>query len=83
MSDNAVQADKVAAAFGATLKRLREAKSLSQEALAHRAETSQSYLSRLEIGRRSPGLVTICLLAQALEMTPAQLVQAFDTEHRR
>src|SRR5262245_13698490 len=53
-----VASDRDPRAFGTVLRKLREARSLSQEELADRAHTSQSYLSLLEKGLRAPSLVT-------------------------
>ena len=75
-----VASDRVPRAFGATLRALRTARRLSQEELAHRARTSQPYLSLLEKGRRSPSLTTLCLLARGLRMTVVELVAAFERQ---
>ena len=64
------------------LRKLREERNLSQEELAHRARTSQSYLSLLEKGRRSPSLVTLCLLARGLKVSTTELVAAFERQQR-
>jgi transcriptional regulator with XRE-family HTH domain len=51
---------------GRNLARIRNAKGLTQEALAERSGFSQQYLSGLEQGRRNPTIVTLYELAQAL-----------------
>jgi transcriptional regulator with XRE-family HTH domain len=61
-------------AFGARVRRLRLARSLSQEALAERAELHWTYVSGVERGVRNPGLNTIGRLARALGVTPARLL---------
>ena len=48
------------------LKGLREAKRLTQEALAKKAGVSRAYLSRLEMGRHDPPLSMLERLAKAL-----------------
>lgn len=59
--------------FGHTLKRLRLAAGLTQEALAERARVSLRAVSDLERDpRRTPRLDTVTLLADALEVPPAQ-----------
>ncbi len=73
-----VASDPVARAFGAALRHLREQRKLTQEELAHRASTSQSYLSLLEKGRRTPSLATIVLLAKGLRLSATELVRAFE-----
>ena len=60
------------AAFGALLRQLRTAAALSQEALAERAGLSPRGISDLERGvRRTPHLTTVSMLADALELGPA------------
>jgi predicted ATPase/transcriptional regulator with XRE-family HTH domain len=57
--------------FGAVLRQLRTAASLSQEELAERAGVSLRGVSDLERGaRRVPHLTTVRLLADALELGP-------------
>ncbi|MBL8751412.1 MAG: helix-turn-helix transcriptional regulator [Planctomycetes bacterium] len=75
-----VASDPVARAFGAALKQLREQRKLTQEELAHRASTSQSYLSLLEKGRRTPSLATIVLLARGLRLSATELVRAYEQQ---
>ena len=53
---------------------------LSQEELAHRARTNQSYVSLLERGERSPSLTTLELLADALKTSMSSLVKAVERE---
>src|SRR5687768_13481720 len=59
------------ATFGDVLRQLRTAAALSQEALAERAGLSPRGISDLERGvRRSPHLITIRSLADALGLSP-------------
>jgi predicted ATPase/DNA-binding XRE family transcriptional regulator len=59
-------------AFGELLRRHRLSVGLSQEALAERARISTSAVSALERGsRRAPYRETVALLADALQLTPA------------
>jgi DNA-binding XRE family transcriptional regulator len=46
-------------AFAANLRRLRHAKGISQEDLAHEAGVNRSYMSKLEKGASYPGLEII------------------------
>ena len=66
---------KLTRAFGAILRERRTKAGLSQEALAHLAKTQQGYISLMEHGRRSPSLVTLALLAEALNVSMATLVR--------
>jgi transcriptional regulator with XRE-family HTH domain len=61
--------------FAANLRRLRHAKGLSQEDLAHEAEVNRSYMSVLEKGASYPGLEIIGKLAAVLEIEPAELLK--------
>lgn len=58
--------------FGATLRRFREDRGLSQSRLAERAGFDHSYLSRLERGDRSPSRGAVNDLAVALACTDAE-----------
>lgn len=61
---------------GANVRRLRKAKGLSQEALAHEAGMSMRYLAGLERGEENPSLVFLVKLAEALEVEPGALFEA-------
>jgi transcriptional regulator with XRE-family HTH domain len=62
-------------AFAANLRRLRHAKGISQEGLAHEAGINRTYLSKLEKGVSYPGLEIIAKLASVLEVEPAELIR--------
>lgn len=64
----------IKAAFGATLRRVRDRKKFTQEALAAKSGVSVRYLQRLEAGERSPSISTVFRLANALDVTPNILV---------
>jgi transcriptional regulator with XRE-family HTH domain len=61
--------------FAANMRRLRNEKSLSQEALAHKAGMNRSYLARVETRRHYVGLELIEKLAEALEVEPTELLK--------
>jgi len=61
--------------FATNLRRLRNAKELSQEALAHEAGVSRGYLSQLEVGEFYASLKVIGRLAEALNVEPAELLR--------
>jgi transcriptional regulator with XRE-family HTH domain len=61
-------------AFGATVRRFRIAKGLSQERLAEDCGLDRTYISGIERGVRNPGLVNICRLAGALGKAPGELL---------
>jgi transcriptional regulator with XRE-family HTH domain len=61
--------------IGANVKALRIAKGLTQEEFADKSGFSQQYISGLENGRRNPTVVTVYELAQALGVTPLDLLK--------
>lgn len=61
-------------AFGKNLKKLREAKGITQEALAFKSEIARSQVIRFEQGERSPTLSTILALAEGLQVEPKKLL---------
>jgi transcriptional regulator with XRE-family HTH domain len=60
---------------GRNVRRLRLAKGLSQVELADASGFSQQYISMLESGQRSPTVVSVHMLAQALGAAPADLLK--------
>ena len=64
-------------AFGKKMRELREARNLSQEALAWKADSELSQISRMERGIVNAGLSQIFKIAAALEVHPKEL---FDFE---
>lgn len=58
--------------FGATLKRFRETRRVSQSKLAERAGFDHSYVSRLESGARTPTRDAVQQLSDALELERQQ-----------
>lgn len=58
---------------GANVRRLRKARGLSQEGLAHEAGVSMRYLAGLERGEENPSLKVLVKLAEALKVSPAAL----------
>lgn len=66
------------ASFGDTLRRLRQAAGLSQEALAERARMSAAAVGALERGeRRRPYPSTLTALAEALSLSPVERAALF------
>lgn len=61
--------------FAANLRRLRNAKGMSQDDLAYEAEMSRSYLSQLEKGAFYASLKIIGRLANALNVEPAEFLR--------
>jgi transcriptional regulator with XRE-family HTH domain len=61
--------------FAANLRRLRNAKGVSQDELAHEAKVSRSYLSQLEKGTFYASLNVVGRLSEALGVEPAELLK--------
>lgn len=68
-------------AFAIVLKRNREAKQLSKQALSQKAGLHQTYVGMIERGMSNPSLDTASALAEALEIPFAKLVE--ETEKYR
>jgi transcriptional regulator with XRE-family HTH domain len=66
--------------FSRVLKSLRNAKKISQEKLAELSGLDRSYVSLLERGLRQPSLETIFLIAEALEISPAEVVRRVEKD---
>jgi transcriptional regulator with XRE-family HTH domain len=73
--DNSLQSVDINANFAEQLKRLREARGLSQEELAFRSGLDRTYISQLERGLKSPTLNTLADVARCLNVGPAELLR--------
>jgi transcriptional regulator with XRE-family HTH domain len=60
--------------FGEALKRLREKRGMTQEALAHEAGITSSYAGQVERGQRVPSLTIVLKIARALGVRPGELI---------
>lgn len=77
-------------AFGSRVRALREERGLSQEAMAERGSFHWTYVSGVERGRRAPSLDVVGRIAEALDVSPAELFAplkgryqaVFRTSHR-
>jgi len=61
--------------FARNLRKFRQAKGLSQEALAHEAEVDRTYISALERGLYSATITMVDRLATVLGVEPGALLQ--------
>ncbi|WP_430425633.1 helix-turn-helix transcriptional regulator [Phenylobacterium sp.] len=57
------------------MRRLRQARGMTQEQLAHDAQLDLTYVGGIERGRRNPSLLAMARLAAALGAEPADLVR--------
>ena len=60
--------------FGAKLRALRKSQRMTQEGLAAKAGCDVSYVGQIERGKRSPTLLVLYSLAEALEIRPSEIV---------
>lgn len=63
------------ATFGQNVREARQAAGLSQEALGLRTGVHPTEITRLETGRRNPGLLTIVRVAGGLAVPAADLLR--------
>jgi transcriptional regulator with XRE-family HTH domain len=61
--------------LGTTLKRFREAKGLSQDALARKARITREYVNKLEAGRYDPTVGVLKRIAKALGVPVTELLE--------
>ena len=61
--------------FGAAVRKLRQAIGISQEQLAEKTGIHRTYIGGIERGERNPTLLMIHRIAEALEVTPASLLE--------
>jgi len=61
--------------FGEKIRRLRDAREWTQIYLSVHTGLSRTFISDLELGRKEPCLKSIEILAQAFEVTVAELMK--------
>ena len=61
------------AAFGRTMRAVRNRRGASQESLALQCGLDRTYISGIERGTRNPSLTNILKIAAALDVHPAEL----------
>jgi transcriptional regulator with XRE-family HTH domain len=69
--------------FGDAMRRMRENRGLTQEALAHEAGITSSYAGQVERGQRVPSLTVILKIARALKVDAGELLSVFSYEATR
>jgi transcriptional regulator with XRE-family HTH domain len=60
-------------ALGAAVRRLRESRGLSMEAVAYRSGVTLNTITRLELAQSEPGWMTVRKVAAALEVPLSEL----------
>ncbi|AJY03035.1 helix-turn-helix transcriptional regulator [Burkholderia sp. SIMBA_043] len=66
-------------AFGEVLRELRTARKATQESLGYAAGLDRTYISMLELGQKSPTLVTMLALCGALQISFGELARRLET----
>lgn len=67
--------DRLVTDLGQAIRKRRQAKNISQEALAEIADFDRTYISLLERGERNPSFTNLCRVAAALGVTPSELLK--------
>lgn len=60
--------------FGKRVRKFRLEKDLSQEELAHEADSNRTYISDVERGTRNPSIIVVERIAQALDKSIGELL---------
>ena len=60
--------------FGKRVRKARKAKGLSQEELAHDADSNRTYISDVERGTRNPSIEAVERIARALDVSMGSLL---------
>ncbi|MGA7676138.1 MAG: helix-turn-helix transcriptional regulator [Rhizomicrobium sp.] len=60
---------------GTNVRRLRQARGLTQEEVAFRSGIDLTYLGGIERGRRNPSLLVMVRIAKALSVQPTDLLK--------
>lgn len=67
--------------FGEVLKDLRNARGLSQEALANDSDLDRSFISMLERGLKQPTISTLFSLSKSLSTKPSQIIKLTEEKY--
>lgn len=72
------QKRKISIEVGNRIKYFRRLRTVSQEELALQANLNPAYFGQVERGEKCPTIDTLCKIAGALGVSPAQLLQTVD-----
>ena len=70
-------------AFGDAIRELRRRRGISQEQLGYDSGLHRTYVGGIERGERNPSLQNILRIAEALEVSPAELMATAERNWRR
>ncbi len=71
--------EKTLRQLGYRIRLARKAQSITQERLAELANLSTTYIGRLERGEKTPSIETLVTLAEALKVSPLDLLIDLDS----
>jgi transcriptional regulator with XRE-family HTH domain len=74
---------KITEKFGKRVKELRQAKGITQEELALKAQLHRTYISSIELGKRNISLLNIEKLAGALDCNVGDFFNEKESQHGR
>ncbi|MGD0341803.1 MAG: helix-turn-helix transcriptional regulator [Bacteroidales bacterium] len=66
--------------IGNRIKKIREAKGISQKDLAYESDLDRSYIASIEVGKRNVSIINLEKIASALKITLSQLFEDLDHE---
>lgn len=69
-------------ALGAAIRRLREERGMSMEALAYKAGVTLNTITRLELAQSEPGWMTVRKVAEGLGITLGELAAEVEAKER-
>lgn len=69
-----VKVTAVSVKIGKTIRKIREEKGITQEKLAFEAGLNRAYIGYIERGERNPSTETLVKIAQALKVSPKDLL---------
>ena len=67
--------DKISAQFGKNMKRIRAKKEMSQGDIERALEVDRGYISNVENGKKNSTLATVAKIANALGVSPDELLK--------
>ncbi len=67
--------DQISAKLGDNMKRIRTKKKMSQGDIARALEVDRGYISNIENGKKNPTLATVAKIAEALRVSPNELLK--------
>lgn len=65
----------ISSKLGQNMKRIREKKKMSQGDIARGLQVDRGYISNIENGKKNPTLATIAKIANALGVSPDELLK--------